>query len=609
MVSEDVRGEEQGALLIIDDEPEVLAALQRYFRRKYAVRIATSAEEGVRVLKESPVNVVISDQRMPGMKGTEFFRKIKEEHPDVVRMILTGYSDIDAVIAAINDGNIFRYITKPWNPEELDGIVREAFERYSLIRENRRLIRDLQDANVLLEGRVQERTLDLARTNGELQQELVERRKAEEQVRRERDRAQQYLDVAGVMMLVLNENGAVSLINGRGCEILGYEEGEIVGTNWFDRFVPAGSRDRLGNIFREIMLGRTDAWEYAEETVLTKGGQEKTIAWHNAVLRDESGMVVGVLSSGEDVTERRIAEAALQESEERFKTVINSVQAGILLVDASTRTIAEANPAALHMLGRLRNEVVGEVCHRFVCPSEKGTCPVLDLGKEVENAERTLLTAEGETIPILKNVTSVEMRGKRYLIESFLSIAERKKMEDLMRQMAYHDPLTGLPNRKLLDDRISVALPRALRENGMAALMMMDLDRFKGINDSLGHVAGDELLKEVGSRLQGVLRKSDTVARVGGDEFVLLVTDMKTRADAAVIAEKVIDSFRKPFLLNASDVVVTTSIGIAVCPDDGSDGPSLLKHADAALYRSKDEGRNSWRFYSEPSVNLPAESC
>ncbi|MBK8020278.1 MAG: hybrid sensor histidine kinase/response regulator [Chloroflexi bacterium] len=158
----------QANLLIIDDEEEILKALFRQFRRDYKVFLAHSAEEGFRLMTETPIHVIISDQRMPGITGAEFFGKIKTEFPDAMRLLLTGYADIHAVIAAINDGNIFRYIPKPWDPVELETIVREAFQRCALIIQNRRLVQELRDTNALLEQRVAERTTELADMNDRL---------------------------------------------------------------------------------------------------------------------------------------------------------------------------------------------------------------------------------------------------------------------------------------------------------------------------------------------------------------------------------------------------------------------------------------------------------
>lgn len=152
-------------LLVIDDEPSILSALKRQFRRNYQVYIANSAEEGLELMKTHPIQVIISDQRMPGMNGTAFFDQVKTNYPNAIRLLLTGYADIQAVIEAINDGNIYRYITKPWDPAELDTIVRGAFERHDLIVRNEELVAKLQQANVDLESKVQSRTTQLVELN------------------------------------------------------------------------------------------------------------------------------------------------------------------------------------------------------------------------------------------------------------------------------------------------------------------------------------------------------------------------------------------------------------------------------------------------------------
>ncbi|MEZ4732104.1 MAG: hybrid sensor histidine kinase/response regulator [Caldilineaceae bacterium] len=158
----------QRNLLIIDDEADILKALRRQFRRHYTIHIANSAAEGYEIMTQVPIQVIISDQRMPGMSGVEFFDRTKNEFPDAVRLLLTGYADIQSVIAAINDGNVFRYIAKPWDPEEIETIVREAFTKYEMIVENRRLLAQLQEANQRLEQRVQERTAELHAANTNL---------------------------------------------------------------------------------------------------------------------------------------------------------------------------------------------------------------------------------------------------------------------------------------------------------------------------------------------------------------------------------------------------------------------------------------------------------
>jgi diguanylate cyclase (GGDEF)-like protein len=166
--------------------------------------------------------------------------------------------------------------------------------------------------------------------------------------------------------------------------------------------------------------------------------------------------------------------------------------------------------------------------------------------------------------------------------------------------MAYHDALTGLPNRVLLGDRLAQALATAKRNASAGALMILDLDRFKDINDTLGHSTGDALLKEVSSRLTGLLRKSDTVSRMGGDEFVLLLPTIADSDSSGVIAGKIVRAFRKSFFCDGHTLKITTSIGIANFPEDGDDAETVLKNADIALYRVKESGRNGYQRYTRP---------
>ncbi|NIP99509.1 MAG: diguanylate cyclase [Nitrospinaceae bacterium] len=174
---------------------------------------------------------------------------------------------------------------------------------------------------------------------------------------------------------------------------------------------------------------------------------------------------------------------------------------------------------------------------------------------------------------------------------------ERKRTEGLIRTMAYHDALTGLPNRILLSDRLEMALAYAKRNHCMLAVLFLDFDQFKNVNDSLGHDVGDQLLRAVAGRLRKCLRKQDTVARLGGDEFILLLPEVSSGMDAGHLAQKILDTVRIPYRIGKHDLTITVSIGIALYPRDGQDSNLLLKHADEALYLAKKEGKNCYHFY------------
>lgn len=172
------------------------------------------------------------------------------------------------------------------------------------------------------------------------------------------------------------------------------------------------------------------------------------------------------------------------------------------------------------------------------------------------------------------------------------ALTERPEAEAVMRQLAFHDAVTGLPNRWLFQDRLGMALAQARRAQHKLAVMLLDLDYFKNINDKWGHPIGDQLLKEMGQRLTGLLRQSDTVARLGGDEFVLLLPGITQEEDATKVAHKVLEVLRKPFALAGQELYITASLGVALYPEDGRDIDTLMRKADIAMYRAKAQGRN-----------------
>ncbi len=203
----------------------------------------------------------------------------------------------------------------------------------------------------------------------------------------------------------------------------------------------------------------------------------------------------------------------------------------------------------------------------------------------------------GETFPL--EIMTVSLKGSEGVVVVIRDITERKQTEEKIRQMAYHDSLTGLPNRKLFSDRLNIAIVQAQRNQKKVGIAMLDLDHFKDVNDTLGHDIGDLTLKATAERLHAALRKGDTIARFGGDEFVLILPDLETIEDAIQVAQKIVDSFCKPFLVDTHQLVVTTSIGIAVYPDDGTDDDILLRNADIAMYQAKQAGRARYQLYKK----------
>ncbi|HRP97012.1 MAG TPA: EAL domain-containing protein [Rhodocyclaceae bacterium] len=287
--------------------------------------------------------------------------------------------------------------------------------------------------------------------------------------------------------------------------------------------------------------------------------------------------------------------------------VIESSLEGILITDEHSRIIS-VNPAFTRLTGYRLDEVAGRdpsllssgrhdkafYAQMWSSLREHGHWQ-----GEVWNRRKN-----GEIYPELLTITAITDRDGRLTNYAalFSDISQIKESEARIRHLAYYDPLTGLPNRRLLEDRLEVAIAHAHRSKTRAAVMFIDLDRFKRINDSLGHQVGDRLLVEIARRLRECLREDDTVARMGGDEFLVVLSELGAPDAAAHTANRVIASLRQPVRIDERELVVTTSIGISIYPEDGENAETLIKNADVAMYRAKDEGRNSFQLY-QPAMN------
>jgi len=300
----------------------------------------------------------------------------------------------------------------------------------------------------------------------------------------EKEKSRLYLDVASVMCLALDAEGKIVLLNPKGCQILGVAKEEAIGKDWFDTFVVREDAVRSKDLFCGIMKGQQEIVEYYENKVQTKSGDELIIAWHNALLRDPSGVITGTFSSGEDITK-------IQESE-----------------------------------------------------------------KELE-------------------------------------------------RMAHYDVLTALPNRLLLSARLEHSLQRAQREKTKLVLLYVDIDNFKDINESYGYGIGDFLIKQVASKMVGLIRRDDTISRIGGDEFVFLLEKIQKTTECERTLEKIMEFFKAPIDTPVGALKLSVSIGISLYPDDGESGETLLKNADIALHQAKETGKNNYCFFThEMSVRL-----
>ncbi|MTH54569.1 EAL domain-containing protein [Bacillus mangrovi] len=284
-------------------------------------------------------------------------------------------------------------------------------------------------------------------------------------------------------------------------------------------------------------------------------------------------------------------------SERKFRSVIESANDAIVLSDKEGKIISW-NRGAERIFGYREAEVLGEDLLLMITDRFKDSHQKAEIGK---TAELEGLHKEGRVFPIELSLASWSEEGEVYFSSIIRDITERKQNEQKINEMVYRDSLTGLPNRLLFNDRLLTALHQAENSKQPVGVMFIDLDRFKNINDTLGHDAGDELLIEVAKRIKAAVGKTDTVSRQGGDEFILLLPDAAS-GELTKKAQRLLEVFSESVLIKNLELVITPSIGIAVYPADGRDLETLIKNADTAMYRVKEQGKNSFQFY-DPSMN------
>ena len=310
-----------------------------------------------------------------------------------------------------------------------------------------------------------------------------------------------------------------------------------------------------------------------------------------------------VISKQRLIRERQQMLDQIQESEERYRRLVELSPDGIAIhVDGK---IAFINPAGTMLFGASRAEdLTGKSLFDFFQSDRSQT--VLEWLKKLEDHGERVPWVEGKLVRLDGKGVDVEIAGIPFIYREkpaaqfiIRDITERKIAEQRLEYMALYDTLTGLPNRTLFFDRMDQLLALAKRNTYILAVLYMDLDGFKIINDTMGHDAGDQLLKEVAKRLTNSTRKSDTVARMGGDEFISICAKIVAPEDAGVIARKIIAALSRPFDLQGRELTISASIGISIYPRDGDDGETLLKNADTAMYRVKERGKGGFEFYSD----------
>ena len=430
----------------------------------------------------------------------------------------------------------------------------------------------------------------------------VQRRATLQQLQRTASRLAVVVDTAPAGIISLDRDCRITRWN-RGAEkIFGWTEQEALGR------LPPYVRDEERDRFMAGIAQELDGKPYHDEELwrVRKDGSEVALLLNSTVLRDAQGEIIGLLGALLDITERKRSEDRLRVAATVFESGIDA----IFVTDTEARIVA-VNPMFTTLMGYRTEEIVGQSVIVLRCEShDDGFYDGIQttmLREGFWSGEITMRRRDGQTFPAWLNQTVTHAPGGElsHVVCAFSDISESKAAEQRIAQLAHYDPVTDLPNRILFKDRLDQMLAHLSRVGGTIAILFLDLDRFKVINDSLGHPIGDALLRAVSERLSYSVRADDTVCRYGGDEFVLALPAAGNSDSVARVARGILRTFIEPFHIEGHTLVVTPSIGIALAPTDGTDSDTLVRNADTAMYHAKDRGRNNYQFFTS-TMNVAA---
>ena len=390
--------------------------------------------------------------------------------------------------------------------------------------------------------------------------------------------APEIIETMAEALFVCDEEGRISMMNKAGESLLGYRVDEVVGRH-----------------ISTLVDGGGELNQSEERTFLAKSGERVDLILSYAPVM-QNGRRAGAILIGRDIRERKSGEQRVRESELRYRSLFERNAAGVC-VTSMQGIIEDCNDTFAGMLDYQRSELIGRSLYDlYWVPGERAELD--DLVKQAQTlsgVEMELRHKDGSRVAVLQNLT---VAGDSFFM-TVVDISDRKRAEEQIEFHAYHDVLTHLPNRKLFMDRLRQNLTHSRRAGKSLAVMFIDLDEFKAVNDTLGHAAGDELLLEIAKRLTGCVRGEDTVARLGGDEFSIVLSELRRPEDAGRVAEKIIAAVQRPVMIGSTPAGVSASIGVALYPVDGIDAESLIRNADSAMYRAKESGRNNYQLCTD----------
>jgi diguanylate cyclase (GGDEF)-like protein/PAS domain S-box-containing protein len=537
--------------LIIEDSEDDALLLTRYLQQTYElIHVRVDSADGLsQALNQGEWDVVLSDHAMPNFDSFAALKMVQQCGRDLPFIIISGAIGEDLAVAAIKAG-AHDYLLKSNLKRLIPAIERE-----------------LQAAQA-------------RRTHFQSEQ-----------------RFRATFEQAAVGIAHVGLDGRWLRVNHKLCVITGFTEEELLTRDRPSITYPDDMPDELDS--RQKLLAGEVPSSTKEIRYVRKDDSHVWVNLTWSLTRTVTGEPDYFIEVIEDITERKEATEQLR----LFARIFDTINEGVVVTD-STNNIVSVNPAFSSITGYSAAEAIGKnprMLHSGLMDKvfyDKMWQSINKTGRwQGEISDRR---KNGESyVEWLSISTMKDERGEfSHHIAVVSDISERKAAEEHMVYIAQHDFLTDLPNRMMLHDRLTQAIAHAGREQRKVAVMFLDLDRFKAINDTLGHLVGDKLLKIVASRITSVARVSDTVSRLGGDEFAIMLPYIENMDDIATIAVKLLTSVAGPCVIDGNDIEVTTSIGISVFPEDGDDSESLIAHADAAMYQAKGNGRNNYQFFT-----------
>ena len=563
-------------LLLIESDPvdaKVIEDALHDDSAAFVVEWVKSLAEALEYLAKNPIEVVLLDLALPDGKGLGAFDKVIAAAPDALILVLSSASDDELRRAAMERGahDYFAkgHIDAHWLPRALNYIL-ERKESRSALSESEERFQVMSDASPL--------GIFLSDAQGDC----------------------------------IYTNAAYHTISGQTLD-------ETLGTNWTEAIHP----DDRQQAVKEWHAAVNKREPFLAEVRFVRS--DNTMVWTRlnaaAINSKANKKAQGYVQIVEDISDRkaietilRVSEDALFDQQERAQVTLNSIGDAVLTTNLAGK-ISYLNRTAETMTGWSLKEALGlplEDVFKVIDADSRQPPPnpvrrALKANKTIKLPSNCLLVRrDGAEIPIEDSIAPIRNRlgAISGAVIVFHDVSDARAMAKKILHMAQHDVLTGLANRTLLTERLTRALGLAKRKQKKIGLLFIDIDNFKNINDSRGHAVGDRLLQIIARRLESVVRVTDTVCRQGGDEFVVLLTEIEHSEDAAHVADKMIAAFAAPQQIHEQPIAVTLSIGISLYPNDGSNVDALFQRADSAMYRAKMCGRNNYQFYSS-GVNTP----